>query len=57
MDEAGEAAEDFPDVSKEARSELKRILAEWADKHCPVHFFPVVNAREYRLTQQDIEDA
>lgn len=36
--EAGESAEDFPDLTKEAREELEALLAAWSAKHlgpCP----------------------
>ena len=32
-DKAGEAADDFPSVTREAREELDRLLREWADRH------------------------
>lgn len=38
-DEAGEAADDFPDASDEAREALKNLLASWANEHLTVSFW------------------
>lgn len=38
-DEAGEAADDFPDVSDEDRESLKNLLASWANEHLTVSFW------------------
>lgn len=34
-DEAGDCAEDFPDVGKDAEKELDDLLRAWASKHIP----------------------
>lgn len=38
-DECGECAEEFPDVTDEAKAELNAFLDAWADKHCEVRFW------------------
>ena len=38
-DIAGDAAEDFPDVSDAAASELEGFLDAWAEKHCKAQFW------------------
>lgn len=37
--EAGEAAEEWPDVSKQALKDLDDFLKAWAKKHCKVNFW------------------
>lgn len=37
-DDVGEVAEDWPDVSAEARQELDAILGAWVSKHCAATF-------------------
>jgi hypothetical protein len=54
-DEHGEFAEDFPDVTAEAKAELTAFLAAWADKHCDVRFYGVENIRPYTITAEDLE--
>jgi hypothetical protein len=53
-DDCSESAEDFPDVTKEARQELEDLLKAWATKHCTVTFWQVLNVREYVLTAEDL---
>jgi hypothetical protein len=55
-DEHGEFAEDFPDVTDEAKAELTAFLAAWADKHCEVSFYGVENIRPYTITAEDLSD-
>jgi uncharacterized protein YfdQ (DUF2303 family) len=57
MDVGGEFAEDFPNVSPEARKELNDFLEAWARKHCEVTFFTVDNVQQYTITQADIDAA
>lgn len=38
-DVAREAAEEYPDVSDEARAELQALLEAWAEKHALVNFW------------------
>lgn len=54
MDDCGEAAEDFPSVTAEARNELESLLKTWARKHCTVSFWQVKNVRPYVLTAEDL---
>jgi RNA-splicing ligase RtcB len=50
-----EHADDFPDVTDEARAELDALLQGWITKHCKVTFYEVENAREYVITAEDLE--
>jgi hypothetical protein len=52
---AGEAAEDFPDVTTEARKELADFLAQWTRKHCKPNFYKVLNSKPYVVTKTDLE--
>jgi hypothetical protein len=52
-DEGGEWADDYPDVSPEAKAELQTYLEAWARKHAPASFYTVTNVREYVLTYED----
>lgn len=56
-DFGGEAAEDYPHVSDEAKAELTELLAAWITKHCPPTFWQVVNAKPYTLTAADLSKA
>lgn len=56
-DVAGEFAEDFPEVSAEARQELNELLEGWARKHCEVNFYTVTDVQPYTITQADINAA
>lgn len=53
-DDCGEAAEDYPDVDKEAMQELDDLLKAWARKHCTPRFWSVHNIREYTITAEDL---
>lgn len=50
-----EHAEDFPDLSDDAKAELDALLKEWIAKHCTVTFYEVENSREYVITAADLE--
>lgn len=55
-----EWADDFPSVSDEAMSELTLLLEPikaWANRHCSVSFFTVVQPQPYTVTDSDIADA
>lgn len=56
-DIAGEFADDFPDVTKEAEEELNQLLWGWIEKHATISFFTVSNIQEYQVTYQDIQEA
>jgi hypothetical protein len=56
-DECGESAENYPDVTKEAREELDALLMAWMEKHAKPTFYRVVNVRPYTLTAEDLADA
>lgn len=55
-DDCGESADDYPDVSKDAKRELEDALKAWARKHCTPRFWRVKNVREYILTADDLTD-
>lgn len=55
-----EWADDFPEVSEEARKELETLLdpiRAWADRHCSVSFFTVSGVKPYTVTADDIAAA
>ena len=52
-DIAGEYADDYPDVTKEAVAELTEFIAAWIGKHCPPTFYQVSKTHEYVLTTDD----
>lgn len=57
-DFAGEWADDFGrDVPKEARQELEKFLAEWANKHLRVNFYQLEDVKPYTLTAEDVASA
>lgn len=53
-DQVGEAASDYPDVTREARDELETLLSAWITKHAQPTFYAVKNITEYTITLQDI---
>jgi hypothetical protein len=53
-DLGGEWAEDFPDVTKEAESELDALLRQWFEKHCEVTFYTVENIRAHTVAGGDV---
>ncbi|PTT89986.1 hypothetical protein DBR45_56895 [Pseudomonas sp. HMWF031] len=55
-DDVGEVAEDWPDVSADARQELDAVLAAWVSKHCNATFYRVRNVVEYTLTTEDLAE-
>ena len=56
-DLVGEIAEDYPEVSNEARQELESLLRGWVEKHCPPTFFMVDDSIEYVVTEADMAAA
>jgi hypothetical protein len=52
IDSVGEAAEDWPDPSVEATKELDRLLADWANEHCPVSFYSVISETVERIGEE-----
>lgn len=52
--EAGEHAEDYPDVTPEAKAELQTFLDAWINKRCTPAFYAIENSREYVLTDEDV---
>ena len=55
--EGGEHAEDFPDVSAEAKKELDDFLIAWQAKYCVPTFYRIRNVKEYTITEADIAEA
>ncbi|OHS09335.1 hypothetical protein HMPREF3289_01320 [Pseudomonas sp. HMSC75E02] len=55
-DDAGDHADGWPDVSKEAEAELDQLLKEWMRKHCShPPFYRVKNSIPYVLSAADFE--
>ncbi len=46
-DAVGEAGDEFPDVSDEARAELEALLSEWASRHVTCDFWSVDGEAEW----------
>lgn len=55
-DEAGEWAEDFPDLPKEQRKELSDLVDAWLDKNVKVNFWTVEDAKEITVTETMISE-
>jgi hypothetical protein len=53
-DLCGDHAEDFPDVTSEAKAELDALLNAWCEKHCDVTFYEVANSHPYTITAEDL---
>ncbi|WP_175760472.1 hypothetical protein [Burkholderia anthina] len=54
-DEVGEAADDYPNISPEAKAELESLIAGWIEKHAKPTFYSVINVREHIITAADME--
>ena len=54
-DIGGEYADDYPDVSSEAKAELDEFLAKWIGKHARPTFYTASNFRPYVLSADDFE--
>jgi hypothetical protein len=55
-DDAGEYAEDFPEVSAEKREELNKMVSSWLDANCKVNFYTVQNVEKKFISQEDVDD-
>lgn len=55
-DECGEIAEDYPEVSKEAKAELEALLGAWARKYCTPTWYMIKDVREYEITAEDLAE-
>lgn len=53
QDEAGEAAEEFPGVTNEAKTELEGLLRAWCRKHVKVNFW-VSDGEPERVEPSDV---
>ncbi|ABM37586.1 hypothetical protein [Polaromonas naphthalenivorans] len=54
-EDGGEYAEDYPDVSADAKQSLDAFVKGWARKHCtPTNFYKVSKVRDYILTARDL---
>lgn len=53
-DEAGEYADDYPDISEDAKDELQAFLEWWARRHAQPTFYTVENVTPYTLTEEDL---
>jgi hypothetical protein len=56
-DDCGEFADDYPDVTKEAKEELQTLLEAWARKYCTPTFYMIKEQREYEITAEDVANA
>ncbi len=54
-DNCGELADDYPEVSKEAKAELQDVLEAWARKYCTPSFWMIEDDREYIITAEDVK--
>lgn len=50
-DDAGEHCDDFPDVTKDERAELEKLIGDWLDAKVPVNFWSVEKVRKVVVTQ------
>ena len=55
LDEAGEFADDYPNVTADARKDLQDFIDQWAEKHCKPDFWIVKNVKEHVVTSDDIK--
>jgi hypothetical protein len=55
-DNCGEVAEDWPDVSDEAKKELNDLLAAWVRKNAPARFW-MADGKPERVTRNDLTNA
>lgn len=55
--EVSECAEGYPDVTTEARAEMREFLEQWVNKHCPPTFYRVKNTVEHTVTAEEIAAA
>lgn len=56
-DDGGDFADDYPQVSDEAKAELDASLKVWATQHCQPSFYLIKNIQPYVLTEDDIASA
>lgn len=54
-DVGGEYAEDYPEVSEEAKTRLDQLLKEWVNSLPAPTFFTIKNTKPYKLTEEDFE--
>lgn len=55
-DEAGEWADDFPDLTKEKTAELQAVVSAWLDANVSAAFFTVCNTRKVIVTAEMIAE-
>lgn len=54
QDECGEWAEDYPDVTVEAKVELTELLETWVVKYCQPTFWTIKDVKTYEVTAEDL---
>jgi hypothetical protein len=54
-DQVGEAADDWPCLNSDERSELGKDLEALIEKHFKHSFYKVVNVQERKITKEDLE--
>lgn len=55
-EEAGEFAEDWPELPLDKRLELEELIGKWLDANVPVHFWTVRNVKRIELTAEWIAE-
>jgi hypothetical protein len=55
-EEAGEFAEDWPELPLDKKLELGELIGKWLDANVPVTFWTVKNARQIELTEEWIAE-
>jgi hypothetical protein len=55
-DECGEWAEDYPNLSKEEKSELDNLLWSFFEKHDPRNFWTVEKPIKHTITQAELDE-
>jgi hypothetical protein len=53
-DNLGSLAEDYPNVSDDAKKELDALLKQWQEKNCAPDFYAVRDSKKYVLTEKDL---
>ncbi|WP_223466175.1 hypothetical protein [Pseudomonas sp. GL-RE-26] len=51
----GEWADDFPNVSADAKQELEDLLDAWARKNCDCTFYRVKNIETFTISAEDLD--
>jgi hypothetical protein len=55
-EEAGDTAEDFPDLPKEKQDELAKLVGDWLDANVQLRFWSVENVKPITVTAEMIRE-